>query len=283
LNQKKLSLVLPVYNGENFIYETIKSILDQSFSDFDLLVVNDGSTDNTLDVINRFSDERIIVFNQEQKGIIHSFNSVLKDIKTEFIARVDADDIYFKEKFAKQILFLNKNKKTVLVGTNAFYMSEKSKISSIKITVPSDNNEIMKNLFERKRAIIQSTILARTEFLQKIEGYRDNVYPEDYDLFFRISKYGYINNLKEPLAAIRIHKSYSHKNLKMLIKNHNKLISEYSNKNNSSFISIYLNRMSLYYYLNKSKTIGVFTFTISLFFSPINSFKALLRKLRQLY
>ncbi|MBK7981680.1 MAG: glycosyltransferase [Ignavibacteriae bacterium] len=187
----------------------------------------------------------------------------MSKVNTKYVARIDADDIYFVNKFMKQINFLEKNNEVVLIGTNANYMSENGKISKIMINVPSDHETILNNLFKKKRAIIQSTIVARADILKKIGGYRENVYPEDYDLFFRISEIGKIHNLDESLASIRIHKSFSHYNLNLLIKNHQKLIESYNVKNNiqknkvSSFASIYLNRIGLYYYLNGNKIMAL--------------------------
>jgi glycosyltransferase involved in cell wall biosynthesis len=287
LSDKLLSIVLPVYNGDKFLKETIASIMHQSFSNFSLIIIDDGSTDNTEKVIKTFCDERILSYKIEHGGIIASFNYGLSKVNTKYVARIDADDIYFVNKFMKQINFLEKNNEVVLIGTNANYMSENGKISKIMINVPSDHETILNNLFKKKRAIIQSTIVARADILKKIGGYRENVYPEDYDLFFRISEIGKIHNLDESLASIRIHKSFSHYNLNLLIKNHQKLIESYNVKNNiqknkvSSFASIYLNRIGLYYYLNGNKIMALFILLISLILSPISTFKSIYNKLHK--
>lgn len=282
---KLISLILPVYNGEQYIADTIKSILNQTFTNFELVIVNDGSTDETINVIKKFNDPRIVLFSIPHKGIIYAFNYALKKISTKYIARIDADDIYFKLKLKKQFDYLETHKNVVLCGTNAVYMAENGKVSKLKVSVPAKNNDIIKNLFSRKRAMIQSTILARTEVIKKINGYRQDIYPEDYDLFFRINQFGKLHNLVEPLAAIRIHKSYSHKNLLMLIKGHEKLNSNYKinyhldrQTSKASLLSIYLNRLSLYYYLN-NKILFIIPFTLSFFVSPFSFIRNIIKKM----
>ena len=289
-NEPLLSIILPAYNCGNYISFTIESILKQSFTEFILIIVDDGSSDNTFDIINNYDDKRIIKYKRKHHGIISSFNFALDMVNTKYVARADTDDIYFENKFLQQILFLENNKNTVLLGTNAFYMSEKGIVSNIKVNVPRENSKIINNLYSCRRAIIQSTIIARTDIVKNIGGYRTGVYPEDYDFMFRISSFGEVHNLIEPLSAIRIHKSFSHKHLATLIKNHKKLIIEYKNKSKSHinntiwkssqpFISIYLNRISLFHYLNGSKIISFLILSVSVLLSPINSSRAIIRKI----
>lgn len=282
----KLSIILPAYNSEEFIRDTIESILRQTLKDFELIVVNDGSDDNTLDLIKGFEDPRIFLINKQHSGIVDSFNLGLDHAKGEYIARIDSDDIYYQNKFEIQTKFLDYHDDTVLVGTDAHYMAKNSHISTIKINVPQDHDKIIKNLLIKQRALIQSTIVTRKNILKQIGGYEKNFYPEDYNLFFKLSEYGKLKNINIPLAAIRIHESYSHRNLSMLIKNHDILIKRYALEKNisiiktkKSFINIYLNRKALYYYLNKHRLLSYLTILIAIILSPISTFKTIKKKL----
>ena len=107
-----ISVIMPVFNGEQFLSKAIESILNQTFSDFELIIINDGSTDNTKKIIEKYKaiDKRIIVKNQNNKGLTKSLNIAISITKGEYIARHDADDISLPHRFEKQIFWL-KNKK----------------------------------------------------------------------------------------------------------------------------------------------------------------------------
>lgn len=289
-NEKMLTVIMPVYNGSKYVKQTVDSILNQRFDNFIFLIIDDGSTDDTINILSEIKDGRIKIIRREHLGIIDSFNYALSISDSKYLARIDADDIYYENKFQKQIDLLENNEEIILVGTDAYYMSAKGIVSKIRAGVPEKHNDIVNNLIKRKRGLIQSTFMARSEILKYKGGYRKGIYPEDYDLFFRLSKYGKLCNITEPLAAIRIHKSFSHKNLGMLINNHDRLISEYTLINNNkskliplkyraSYLSIYLNRIGLYYFLNVSRILSIPIFLLSLIFSPINSSKVILNKI----
>ena len=104
-----ISVILPVYNCEKYIRDSIQSILDQVFNDFELIIINDGSTDNTFGIIKSFSDDRIILVNQVNHGLTFSLNVGLSLAKGKYIARMDADDISLPDRFKKQVNFLSEN------------------------------------------------------------------------------------------------------------------------------------------------------------------------------
>ncbi|MFN8250041.1 MAG: glycosyltransferase family 2 protein [Ferruginibacter sp.] len=101
-----ISVIMGVYNAETFLEEAIKSILNQSFRDFEFIIVNDASTDNSVAIINRFNDDRIRVINNESNiGLTRSLNKAIRQAHGEFIARMDADDISFPDRFREQVNF----------------------------------------------------------------------------------------------------------------------------------------------------------------------------------
>ena len=114
----KISVILPVYNSELYIKETIDRVLNQTFSDFELLIIDDCSTDKTVSIIKEYSDERICLIEKEKNsGLINSLNFGISLAKGEYIARMDGDDICLLERFAKQVAFLDKNPTIILCGT----------------------------------------------------------------------------------------------------------------------------------------------------------------------
>src|SRR4051794_13726774 len=106
MSNVKISVLMPAYNVANFIGEAIRSILNQSFKDFEFIIINDGSTDETESIIQSFSDSRIILVTQENKGVAAALNSGLSIAKSNYIARFDADDICYPHRLAKQYQFM---------------------------------------------------------------------------------------------------------------------------------------------------------------------------------
>jgi glycosyltransferase involved in cell wall biosynthesis len=203
----RLTIIMPVLNGMPYIKESAASILSQSFKDFRLIIINDGSTDGTGEYLCSLKDERItIIKNKTAKGVIDSFNEALKITDTEYVARADADDICHEQKFEKQIKFLDENKDVLLAGTSAYHLSEDGRHKGWKVTMPPDNTEIVKSLFNRYSAVIQPAAVMRTEAVKKVGGYRQDIYPEDYDLYFRLIEHGKLANIQEYLYSIRLHK-----------------------------------------------------------------------------
>ncbi|MGB1216791.1 MAG: glycosyltransferase family 2 protein, partial [Saprospiraceae bacterium] len=119
-----VSVIMPVYNGGTYLHTAIQSILHQKFSDFEFIIINDGSSDNSLEIIESFEDKRIkcISFEQNQ-GIVAALNKGVESSKGKYIARMDADDISHPERLGKQVDFLEKRTEIGIVGTGAFIFS----------------------------------------------------------------------------------------------------------------------------------------------------------------
>lgn len=137
-----VSVVMPTYNCANYIEKAISSVLIQSFDDFELIIIDDGSVDETVDIINTIHDDRIrLIENKSNKGIIYSLNIGLMHSKGKFIARMDADDISLSNRFEKQIEHLNVTNADIC-GCHFYRIDEEGTITST-INVPLSNNEIM--------------------------------------------------------------------------------------------------------------------------------------------
>ena len=122
--QPRVTVLMPAFNAGKYIAEAIQSVLDQDFTDFELLIVEDGSTDNTKDIINQFHDPRIRSISQpKQLGVACSLNKGLSAAAGYYIARFDADDICFPQRLSRQVNFLDQNDEYILVGADAEYIS----------------------------------------------------------------------------------------------------------------------------------------------------------------
>ena len=126
----KVSVLLPVYNGEKYIEKSLNSVLNQSFNDLEILVLNDGSTDNSLEIINKFIaiDSRVRAINFEKNiGLIGVLNEGVKKSNGLYLARIDSDDEWGDtDKIEKQVEFLENNPEYALIGTNAILVNEKN-------------------------------------------------------------------------------------------------------------------------------------------------------------
>ncbi|NGP46765.1 glycosyltransferase family 2 protein [Bacillaceae bacterium SIJ1] len=142
---KKVTVLMPVYNGAKYLSEAIESILNQTYKEFDLLIINDGSTDNSEEIINRFSDDRIkYIANDKNIGLIRTLNKGICLVRSEYIARMDADDISLPMRLEKQIKFMDEHQDIAVSGTSVLVFNEKGTIG--KSIVSKDSNEIKTRL-----------------------------------------------------------------------------------------------------------------------------------------
>lgn len=198
-----ISILISIYNGEKFINRCFESIKKQTFGDFEVICVDDFSTDRSLKKMkkwqNIFGEEKfLIIENQENLGLTKSLNKALKKAQGEFIARIDVDDTWQEKKLEKQIEFLEKNKKYAIVGCNHinFYKNNKK-----RIYLPETHEKISKNLF-RRNPFAHSCILARTKLIKNLGGYNEKIkYGQDYELWLRCFPKTKFYNLQEFLCT----------------------------------------------------------------------------------
>jgi glycosyltransferase involved in cell wall biosynthesis len=120
----KISVILPVYNAQSYLRESIDSILNQSFQDFELIMINDGSTDSSLSIMESYTDQRIRIINQTNAGLPVSLNRAIAQAQGQYLARQDADDICLPERLAKQFAYLDTHPQCALLGTWAQILVE---------------------------------------------------------------------------------------------------------------------------------------------------------------
>lgn len=199
-----VTVLLPVYNCEKYIAAAVQSILEQTYTHFELLIIDDCSTDTTLQICKSFDDERIQIIEKEKNtGYVNSLNQGLKIAKGDYIARMDADDISLPTRFEKQVAFLEKNKEIVLCGT-AFKIIDTNTI----ISVPEFNEDIVIGMLQECK-IAHPTVMLRFSFIKKHQlSYNTEMMPaEDYDLWVSMLQNGKFHNLQECLLEYRIHEA----------------------------------------------------------------------------
>ena len=195
---------MPVRNAEGFVYESVQSILSQTYKDFEFIIIDDGSTDKTFEILESIDDDRIKLYKRENKGLIEQLNFGLKEAKGEFVARMDADDIVSPEKLELQLDFLLKNKDIDLVGTNFCFIDEKGKLF-MKKKLPEKNEDI-EFMMPFIDSVLHSSILTYKKVLIDSGGYDKEFYcAEDDELFLRLLSLGYkMYNIQKPLYKYRL-------------------------------------------------------------------------------
>lgn len=197
---KLISIILPTYNGSKWLRRAIESVQNQTYTNWELLVIDDGSIDNSAQIVTDLvqKDARIIYIKNEQNlGIQKTLNKGLKQAKGEYIARLDDDDQWIEEdKLKKQIEFLEKNSDYVLVGTGVVVVDEEEK-EQFRYLVPETNKRI-KNKLLGKNCFVHSSVLFKKSAVLELGGYSESkeVYHiEDYDLWLKLGTKGKLANL----------------------------------------------------------------------------------------
>ncbi len=199
-----ISVVLPVYNCPDYIGVAIKSILDQTFENFEFVIIDDGSTDNTPEIIQTFTDPRIRFFQQQNQGLAATLNRGIELARGKYIARQDQDDISMPERLAKQVKYLDSHPECGMVGTWAEIWEEEKKTE--RAIRPPGDNAILQYELLFKNPFVHSSMMLRKSALEQVGGYstdRERQPPEDYELWLRIAHEYEVANIPEILQIYR--------------------------------------------------------------------------------
>lgn len=205
LNSPQVSLIMPVYNCQDYIYESISSILSQTFQNFELIIVNDGSTDNTEQVIGSFSDSRIVYLKIPNSGIGAALNFAIENANSDFLCRIDSDDICYNNRLQIQYDFMLKNPEIDFVGANADVITECGEYIYTTNQQWKSHSEIENVIFDLN-PFIHPTVFYRKKIFEKIGGYYENrngIY-EDYNFHFRVVKNFKTVNIDEVVIKYRL-------------------------------------------------------------------------------
>lgn len=202
----KVSVIMPNYNCEKYITEAIESILHQSFTDFEFIIIDDGSTDKSWEIIQEYAqkDPRIVAMrNSENMKICKTLNKWLEIAQWEYIARMDSDDISLPSRLEKQVLYLDKNQNIWGVWSCCFFIDKHGVQWAMK-KYPEDNLSIRASIWQRN-PILHPSIIFRKKCYKELGGYDDDfLYAEDLDLWVRYGEKYSFHNLQEPLILYRI-------------------------------------------------------------------------------
>lgn len=201
----EVTILIPVYNGATYLRDTIDSFLSQSFRNFELLAIDDGSNDGSSDIVRSFKDDRIRLICQKNGGLVYTLNRGIEEAQAPYIARSDQDDISFPDRLERQLNVMTGHPGAV--GVLSYYIkfgtrhrwSNPDKFTIVKSKVTE--YEPIKD-----GCLLASTLFAQTAALRSIHGYRQDYYPvDDWDLECRLAQAGRLLVLREPLVAYRFH------------------------------------------------------------------------------
>lgn len=203
-----VDILLPVRNGLPYVEEAIKSILDQTFNDFKLFVIDDGSTDETAAIARNYarSDSRIRLITPSGNGLIDALNDGLDMATSPLIARMDADDISMPKRLERQVAYLKANPEVIVAGCWIEYIDGEGKSLRKMERYPTSPTDVERQLFSNSNPIAHPTVMMRRDLVRAVGGYRRPLKAaEDYDLWLRLAETGKLANLPEALLRYRLH------------------------------------------------------------------------------
>jgi glycosyltransferase involved in cell wall biosynthesis len=205
-----VSVLLPVYNAELYIREAVDSILSQTFTEFELLALDDGSTDKSLAILREYEskDRRVHVFSsRENRGVVSTANELIAKARGHYLARMDADDICLPERLEKQVTFLDSSPGYVAVGGWVEHMNLNSQPIGI-IKTPLGHAEIDEAHLKGHCSIWHPSVTMRAAAVASVGGYHNDFSPaEDLELWLRLAEVGNLANLPQVLVRYRLHRS----------------------------------------------------------------------------
>jgi len=204
-----ISVIMPVFNGERYVARAVLSILVQTYENFEVILIDDGSTDRTADIIASIKDPRLKFFKQKNMGLTKSLNRALSMAKGKWIARHDADDFSIRTRFVQQINYLQNHPTIGLLGTSCFIQPEKYGIINEIYHFPVKYKDIL-NAFPEFNPFVHGSMMIKKKLLEDHGGYNEGYrYVQDYELWSRLLRKTEARNLAAPLYVRTIHEAAS--------------------------------------------------------------------------
>ncbi|MFC6040249.1 glycosyltransferase family 2 protein [Paenisporosarcina macmurdoensis] len=221
----KITIGIPFYDNEKTLEIAIKSVLTQTYQNWELLLVNDGSKDKSIDIAKKFDDPRIKLLNDgENKGLIYRLNEMIDITKTDYFFRMDSDDIMHPQRIEKQLNFLLENTSIDIVGSSAIIIDEDNQVYGSRFVNNDINNKRLTLYFGK---FIHPTIAGKTDWFKK-HKYDPLFYrSEDHELWVRTIEESNFYNIKEPLLFYRVPKVININNYINSIKTNRKIYRKY--------------------------------------------------------
>lgn len=216
MTSTRVSIVMSCFNAEDTLRRAVDSMLQQTYSNFEFIIVDDGSSDRTLSILREYEvqDERIVlVVNDHNLGLATSLNKGIKKAQGELIVRMDADDESFLNRIEKQLMYMDQNEKVDVLGTGIINRTADQKEVS-KFMLSQKHDDIIKNVF-KKPLVFHPTIMIRKEVFEK-HGYYDPAvtWAEDADLWYRIYDKVVFHNLQESLLYYTLKQQFKWRHAK---------------------------------------------------------------------
>ena len=251
-----VTIAIPCYNHEQYVQDSIKSIIDQSYSNIELIIIDDGSKDNSVLKIqelisictNRFS--RFEFRYRENKGLCNTLNEALKWAQGEFFCALASDDLIVKDKIDIQVKYLLQNKECVAVFGGMQYIDNKNNLTGKR--VKKFHKFAFKDILLHKHELPAPSQLIRKKYIDLTDGYNPNLKIEDWDMWLKLSKFGTLDYLPQILCLYRLHQFNTINNFELMSSNRLKIIEQHNNNNNypKSWRNVKLMEHEYYYKMN---------------------------------
>ena len=263
-NKPLVSVVMPVYNAEPYIEDSLESIIKQSYQNFEFVIVDDASTDGTFKILQKYAlqDSRIkLLRNQKNRGVSETVRKAIDNARGEYIARMDADDISLPQRIFKQVQYLEKHPKTVAIGGQCILIDKKGAIIGQK-TFPTKFEDIYRYIFHFV-PIQQPTLMVAVKRLPKnFDYYRGDLNTaEEIELIFKLFVHGKVENLNETLLMYRMH-------------DHNTSL---QNIKKTFFLTLISRIQAMHYYNYKPTKLGILSTVLQTILVSILPQKAIFR------
>jgi len=197
-----VSVLMAVYNGERYLRQAMDSVFRQTFTNFEFIIINDGSADDTDAIIRSYRDGRLRIVNQANHGLVYSLNRGIELARGTYIARMDADDISAPERLATEVKLFASHPKAAVVGTSIMRIDEAGRQLGAEYYL-AKNTELCQDLAIRC-PFAHGSVMMRKDLVRQVGGYRQEFWPaEDYDLWRRMAAIGEFANSLEPLYLYR--------------------------------------------------------------------------------
>jgi len=204
----RVSVAMAVHDGERYLAQAVESILAQTFEDFELLALDDGSTDESREILEGFAkrDSRVRVRSRRNRGLVASLNELVEEAQGEYLARMDADDVALPERFARQVAHLDAHPECVLLGTRVLLVDPEDAPLRPFAELCRHEEIDREHLAGRGGAICHPSAMMRNRVVREVGGYdASKPYAEDLDLFLRLAEIGRLENLPDTLLWYRMH------------------------------------------------------------------------------
>lgn len=199
---------MSVYNAERYVSKAIESILLQTFKDFEFIIINDGSEDNSSEIIRSYDDDRIILIEQQNCGLISALNKGLEKSRSPLIARMDADDISLPDRLKVQFSWMSKIPEVGIAGLRCNYIDTNDNILTASSGILMEHQDILEGILHAHRgtSLIHPTVMMKKQVVLRAGGYNDR-FPvcEDIDLWLRVSSFARLHVINETQYLYRCH------------------------------------------------------------------------------